>query len=106
MSASFISLFLIKILKKEFLNDKAKQEIEKINSFLRSQDEPYYIDEILNLYELARNQVSNVFEHATLKPKLKTQSDVMSSIVGYKTNKVLPRTPISNERKTSFKNFR
>ena len=61
------------------------------------------INEILSLYELARKQVSNVFEHATLKPKLKTQSDVMSSIVGSKTNKILPRTPILKVRKTSFK---
>ena len=49
------------------------------------------INEILSLYELARKQVSNVFEHATLKPKLKTQSEVMSSIVGSKQTKYYPR---------------
>ena len=59
-------------------------------------------DEILSLYELARRQVSNVFEHAALKPKLKTQSDVMSSIIGSKTNKILPQTPTLKIRKTSF----
>ena len=40
----------------------SEQEIEKINSFLRSQDEPYYIDEILNFAdekEMGENFLSN-----------------------------------------------
>ena len=60
-------------------------------------------EEILKLYESIRKQVSSVFEAATLRPKLKTSSDVMSSIEGVSKKKKNP-PPISiKNRKDIFK---
>ena len=60
-------------------------------------------EEILNLYESTRKQVSAVFESATLRPKLKTSLDVMDSIISIGEKKKNPPLISIKNRKDTFK---
>ncbi len=61
------------------------------------------VEEILNLYESARKQVSAVFETATLRPKLKTSADVMNSITSVSIEKKNPNPVSIKSRQHIFK---
>ena len=60
-------------------------------------------NEILNLYESFRKQVSYVFEAATVRPKLKTATEVMNSISKSNKSNKSPQILSEKSRKSIFK---
>ena len=49
-------------------------------------------EEILKLYELSRNQVTNIFNTATFRPTLKSSDEVMASILLNVDQKEVPKS--------------
>ena len=59
-------------------------------------------EDILMIYKLAKDQINHVFDWATVRPKLKTVSGVMESIVSNQTKRVLPKQPTQKARRDLF----
>ena len=59
-------------------------------------------EEIMDLYEKKREQITHVFHTASSRPKLKTAKDVMSSILANKHVRSTPKSPSSVLRKKVF----
>ena len=54
------------------------------------------------IYKLAKDQINHVFDWATVRPKLKTVSGVMESIVSNQTKRVLPKQHTQKARRDLF----
>ena len=59
-------------------------------------------EEIIHLYEGIGDQVSHVFEAATLRPKLESAQDVMESITANQSSKKSPKQPTKKTRQNLF----
>ena len=59
-------------------------------------------DDILVIYESAREQINHVFEAATIRPKLESAEDVVKSITANQTKRYVPKHPTPKERKKLF----
>jgi len=59
-------------------------------------------EEIIHLYEGIGDQVSHVFEAATLRPKLESSQDVMESITANQSSKKSPKQPTKKTRQNLF----
>jgi len=59
-------------------------------------------DDILAIYESAREQINHVFDAATIRPKLESAEGVMKSIRANQTKRDVPKHPTPKERKKLF----
>ena len=59
-------------------------------------------EEILNLYESARAQISFVYDAATLRPKLESSKHVMASITANQTTRKVPKQTTQKAREELF----
>jgi len=59
-------------------------------------------DDIISIYENSREQINHVFDHATLRPKLKTSLDVMAPLLKKPLKKKSPKQPLNKSRKEVF----
>ena len=59
-------------------------------------------EEILNLYQISRDRVSNVFNTSTTRPTLKNSNEVMSSIISNKFLRSVPKYSTVKARKILF----
>ena len=60
------------------------------------------VDEIITINESFRAQVKHVFDAVTVRPKLETASEVMSSITENRIKRTAPKHPTKKERKILF----
>jgi len=59
-------------------------------------------EEIVRLYESARDQVNHIFEAATLRPKLESAERIMASITANQSSRNTPKQPTKKARQDLF----